>query len=414
MHVYPITVILIILLVLLPDIYLYSRFMRNRINKSTKILHWIISVYFLVASFAIFLNINHIVSPTTQYQMTMFVCVLVMVYATKLTFCTFDLIFYKTGKRWRKIQHFGYVAAALAFLASFYAINFGRFNFHKVEQTIELEELPDSFDGYRILQFSDMHLGSFAKSQKRLEPLFDSLNAQHADIIVFTGDMVNNFATECNGWNYVFDKLQSEEKKLAILGNHDYGLYYEWDDEDLKSMNEIAIRQKIRDFGFELLLNDHYLVNRGEDTIAFIGIENWGVAPIWNEKANFPKAYSGTEPYKVKILLSHDPVTWKAKDLRDSTDILLSLSGHTHGGQFGIDFGSWNDVPLLKQIVRLERMIKECFLSGYCEGLYQKNGKQIYVSRGVGCVGMPARFGISPNYTVITLKKKSKESHEGQ
>lgn len=412
MHVYPITVIMIILLVLLPDIYLYSRFMRNRVNKSTKILHWIISSYFLAASFAIFLNINHIVSPTTHYQMIMFVCVLVMVYATKLTFCTFDLIFYKTGKRWRKIQYAGYGASSLAFLASFYAINYGRFDFQKTEETIEIKGLPDSFDGYKILQMSDLHLGSFAKSQKRLEPLFDSINAQHADIIVFTGDMVNNFATECNGWNYVFDKLQSEEKKLAILGNHDYGLYYEWDDEDLKSMNEIAIRQKIRDFGFELLLNDHYLVNRGEDTIAFIGIENWGTSHVWNSTADFPKAYKGTEPYPVKILLSHEPVVWHRKQIKDTTDIQLTLCGHTHGAQFGLDFGKISKLPILKQLRSLEDKIKTYFICRYWDGLYTEGDKSIYVSRGLGCVGLPARLGMAPQYTVITLKKKNND--EGQ
>lgn len=376
------------------------------------ILHWIISAYFLITSCAILFNINHIVSPTTHYKMIMFVCVLVMVYATKLSFCTFDLIFYWTKKRWRKIQYAGYVAAILAFLASFYAINFGRFNFFKSEETIEIADLPESFDGYKILQFSDMHLGSFAKSQKRLEALFDSMEAQHPDIIVFTGDMVNNFATECNGWNYIFEKLHCKDQKLAILGNHDYGLYYEWEDEDLKAMNEIATRQKIRDFGFKLLLNSHHLVSRGNDTIAFIGIENWGNAALWNDIADFPKAYKGTESYKTKILLCHDPSAWQDKRLRDTTDIQIALSGHTHGGQFGFDHRGSNNERTYNPFHIIENKIKKLFLCKYWDGLYEEDGKYIHVSRGIGCVGIPARFGNPPNYTVITLRKK--RAHESQ
>ncbi len=372
------------------------------------ILHWIISAYFLISSFAIFFNINHIVAPMTHYKMIMFVCVLVMVYATKLSFCTFDLAFYATKKRWRKIQYAGYAAAVLAFIASFYAINFGRFNFQKNEEVIELADLPESFDGYKILHFSDMHLGSFSRSQNRLEALFDSMNAQHPDIIVFTGDMVNNFATECNGWNYIFEKLHCKDQKLAILGNHDYGLYYEWENDDLKSMNEIAIRQKIRDFGFELMQNSHHLVHRGDDTIAFIGIQNWGNDRLWDKFADFPKAYQGTEPYKVKILLTHDPTSWNRKMIRDTTDIQIALSGHTHGGQFGFNHPSGNKRSY-NPLHWIENFAKSLFLGRYWDGLYEENGKFINVSRGIGCVGIPARFGNQPNYSVITLKKKKDE-----
>lgn len=394
MHVYPITLIFIILLVLLPDIYLFFRFMHNRINKSTKILHWIISAYFLITSCAILFNINHIISPTTHYKMIMFVCVLGMVYLTKLAFCTFDLVFFLSGKKNRKIQYAGYGAAVIAFLTVFYAINFGRFNFHKEEVTVEIEGLPDSFDGYRILQLSDLHLGSFTKSQDRLRPVFEEMEAQHPDIMVFTGDMVNCFATECNGWNELFDMLHCKDTKLAILGNHDYGTYYEWEDEDYKSMNEIAIRQKIRDFGFKLLLNSNHLITRGNDTIAIIGVENWGTSKHLENKADFAKAYKGTEPYKVKILLSHDPSTWE-RGVRDTSDVQLTLSGHTHGGQVGIDT-PWFKISPSRLMIR------------YWDGLFESKGKQINVSRGLGCVGMPARLGISPSYTVITLKKKKK------
>lgn len=399
MQVYPITLILIITMVLLPDIYLYCRFMRNRINKSTAILHWLISAYFLIMSCGILFNINHIISPTTHFKMIMFVCILGLVYTTKVVFCTFDLVFFLTKKRWRKIQYLGYIAAGLTFCTILYAIHVGRFHFIKTEETVEIEDLPDSFDGYRILHVSDFHLGSFGHSQKRLEYVFDSMEAQHPDIIVFTGDMVNNFATECNGWKYLFDKLHCPDTKLAILGNHDYGAYYDWDNEDLRSMNEIAIRQEIRDFGFKLLLNSHHFVTRGNDTIAFIGVENWGTSKRLENKADFPKAYKGTERIKTKILLSHDPTTWP-RGVRDTTDIVLTLCGHTHGGQIGIE-------------TKWFRMSPAMFMIKYWDGLYKEDDKYIFVSRGMGCVGIPARLGISPRFTIITLKKKKKE-HESQ
>lgn len=397
MHVYPITLILIILLVLLPDIYLYRRFMRNRINKSTAILHWIISAYFLITSCGILFNINHVFSPTTHFKLTMFVCILGMVYATKLTFCTFDLLFFITKKKWRNIQYVGYGAAAIVFCLVLYAIHVGRFHFIKTEETVEIEDLPESFDGYRILHFSDMHLGSFAHSQKRLERVFDSMAVQNPDIIVFTGDMVNNFATECNEWGYIFDKLKCKDQKLAILGNHDYGTYYDWEDDDLRSMNEMAIRQEIRDFGFKLLLNDHFFVSRGNDTIAFIGVENWGTSKHLENKADLGKAMKGTEHIKTRILLSHDPTTWP-RGVRDTTDIQLTLSGHTHGGQIGIESTLLNlKISPAMVMIRL------------WDGLYKDEGKYIFVSRGMGCVGIPARLGISPRFTVITLKKKRAE-----
>lgn len=398
MHVYPITLILIILLVLLPDIYLYYRFMRNRINKSTTILHWIISAYFLITSCGILFNINHIISPTTHFKLTMFVSILGMVYATKLAFCTFDLIFFLTKKRWRKIQYAGYVAAGIVFFTVLYSIHFGRFRFSGREEIVEIENLPDSFDGYRILQISDFHLGTFAYAQKRLEPVFDSMAATHPDIVVFTGDMVNNFATECNGWNYLFEKLQCPDQKLAILGNHDYGNYYDWEDEDLRSMNEIAIRQEIRDFGFKLLLNNHHFVTRGNDTIAFIGVENWGESKHVENKADLGRAMKGTENIKTKILMLHDPTTWP-RGVRDTTDIPLTLCGHTHGGQFGVD-------------TRWFKFSLSCFLIKYWDGLYESEGKQLFVSRGMGCVGIPARFRIFPHYEVLTLKKKKRDENQ--
>ncbi len=391
MHIYPITLLLLALMVIIPDLYIYQRFMRNRTNRSTAILHGILSTYFIVVSLAIMLNMNRIYNPETSYRLLRFITILGCVYIPKLIFCNFDLVFFLTKKRWRKIQYAGYIAAGLTFLTMLHGVVYERFNFKKGVYNIELADLPPAFEGYKIVQISDMHLGSFTYSQERLKPLMDSINAQHPDIIVFTGDMVNNFASECNQWSEVFDRLNDSIPKLAILGNHDYSVYFEWENEDLKSMNKIALRQKIRDFGFKLLLNKPETIYRGNDSIVMIGLENWGRRPE-TRHADLEKATQGTEGFATKILLSHDPTYWK-DSICDKTDIDLTLSGHTHAAQLGISIGSFKVSPAK-------------ILFDYWDGLYKEDGKYILVSRGIGCVGIPARLGMSPEYSLITLTKK--------
>ncbi len=391
MHVYTSFLIFLVLLVVLPDLYLYKRFMHNRTNLSSKILHGIISFYFIIVSMIIMLNFNNIYSIDKRFRMIMFVTVMGVVYIPKLSFCTFDLIFFLTKKRWRWIQRLGYVAAAIAGLTILHAVFFQRFNFGKQEVTVEIENLPQSFEGYKILQISDMHLGSFAYSQEKIKPLMDSVNAQKADLIVFTGDMVNNFATECNGWGEVFARLNDSTPKLGILGNHDYSEYFNWKDEDLKSMNSMAVRQKIRDFGFKLLLNESQIIHKGNDSIAIIGLESWG-RKANNNFADIQKATKGTENIETKILLAHEPNFWK-DSICPFYDIDLTFCGHTHAAQMGLEIGSFKISPA--------RLMFE-----YWDGLYEHNGKQIFVSRGIGCVGIPARMGMRPKYAVITLKRK--------
>lgn len=364
--------------------------MHHRVHKSTSVLHWIISLYFLVTSLFILFNINSVTSPETNFKMMMFITVLGAVYIPKLIFCTFDLIFYLTKKRWRKIQYAGYFFAIIAFLWIMKAIHFNRFDFEKQEVEIYSPGLPEKFDGYKIVQISDFHLGSFTLSQKRVKPLFDSLLAQNADIIVFTGDIVNSFASECNGWSPYFERLTSKDKMLAVLGNHDYSAYYKWPEEDFKWLNEMAVRSKIRNFGFDLLLNENRTIYREGDSIAIIGIENWG--KYFTHSADLNKALKGVNDSTYKILLSHDPTFWE-DSICGKKRIDLTLSGHTHAAQLGIEtpWFKWSPAALGFK---------------YWDGLYEKDNQYIYVSRGVGCVGVPARIGMDPQYTVITLRRK--------
>lgn len=395
MHVYTGFLIFLVLLVILPDFYLYERFMRHRVNKSTAILHGIISAYFIIVSLVILLNINYVFSPQTNFRLIMFVTMLGFVYIPKLAFCTCDLFFFLTKKRWRKIQYAGYALATLFALVLLYGTFFTRFDFQKAEFEVPIRDLPESFNGYKIVQISDIHLGTFSMTQKKLIPLMDSINAQHPDMIVFTGDLVNTLATECNGWTEIFQRLDPNITKLAIRGNHDYSNYFQkWESEDLKFMNSMAIRQKIRDFGFKLLSDQSEVLRRGNDSIVVIGTENWSLKPHSNF-ANIAKAMKGTENFHCKIMLTHDPTLWK-DSICDSLNINLTLTGHTHAAQMGFQIGSFEWSPAK-------------YMYEYYDGMSERRGNYIIVSRGIGCVAIPVRLGLRPQYSLITLKKATEE-----
>ena len=390
MNVYGIFIFFIIFLIVIPDIYIYMRFIRNRVRRSQGILHWVISAYFFIVSLLMLFKINTLLSPDTSYHFMFFITALGAVYIPKLIFVNFDLVFFLTKKRWRKIQYAGYIFALLSFISIIYAIRWGKFNFQKREYVVEIENLPESFDGYKIVQISDMHLGSFSNFQKRVAPFFERINNENADIIVFTGDMFNNFASEAKGWEPYFRNLSCKDSMLAVLGNHDYGLYYRWDDENIEIVNQHEIKRAIHEFGFKLLLNESAVVQRGEDKIAFVGIENWGHLPK-PQFANLEKAKETVENIPVKILLSHDPDFWE-NFIIGKEDIALTLSGHTHGAQIGIEIGSIKLSPASLQFK-------------YWDGIYNENGQYLIVNRGVGNAAIPARLGMSPEYVVVVLRR---------
>jgi len=390
MKVYGIFVFFILFLIVIPDIYIYVRFMRNRVRWSLGVLHGIISVYFIIVSLSILFRVNTVLSPITSYYFMVFITFLGAIYIPKLIFVTFDLVFFLTKKRWRKIQYAGYIFAFLAFITIVYAVRWGKFDFQRREYVVEIRNLPESFDGYRIVLISDMHLGNFSKFQRRVAPLFERIGRENADMIVFAGDMVNNFASEMKGWEPYFKRLAAKTNMLAILGNHDYGLYYRWDDENLEETNRYEILKAIRGLGFNLLLNESAVVQRGDDKIAFVGIENWGRPPM-PQYADLKTAMEQVEDVPVKILLSHDPDYWE-DFIAGKEDIALTLSGHTHGAQIGFELG-----PIKLSPARLKFR--------YWDGIYEEGEQYIIVSRGVGNAAIPARLGMTPEYVVIVLRR---------
>lgn len=250
--------------------------------------------------------------------------------------------------------------------------------------------LPAAFKGLKIVQISDIHSGSFT-NKKAVEHGVDMILQQNADLILFTGDLVNNMAVEMDDYKDVFSKLKAPLGVFSILGNHDYGDYVMWPQNGLtKEQNLQNVKQVHADLGWRLLMNEHVELKRGDDAIALLGIENWSA------KARFPKhgrmdlAYSGTEKYPFKILMSHDPSHWDAEVIPKYNDIDLMLSGHTHGMQFGVEIPGFKWSPVQ-------------YVYDKWAGLYENGKQKLYVNRGFGFIGYPGRVGILPEITLIEL-----------
>ncbi|SMG06686.1 metallophosphoesterase [Arenibacter troitsensis] len=283
--------------------------------------------------------------------------------------------------------------AALPFSALLYGMVKGKYNFRVLKYNLEFDDLPQSFDGYRITQISDVHSGSFDNREK-IEYAIDLINKQKSDVLLFTGDMVNNMAEEMLPWKGLFSTLRAKDGKFSVLGNHDYGDYVSWETEEAKSNNLTDLKNIQKEMGFDLLLNDSRYLQKGDDRIALIGVENWGRGGF-KKAGDLKKAVSNIDKDDFKILMSHDPSHWEDQVLKDDYHYHLTLSGHTHGMQFGIEIPGWIKWSPARWRYK------------YWAGVYEEMGQMINVNRGFGFLGYPGRVGIWPEITVITLKKRS-------
>ena len=291
------------------------------------------------------------------------------------------------------ISAIGLGIAALPFGALLYGMVKGKYNFKVLKYTMEYDDLPDAFDGYQITQISDVHSGSFDNHEK-VAYAIDLINQQKSDVLLFTGDMVNNEAVEMEPWKDLFATIEAKDGKFSVLGNHDYGDYIEWDTPEAKAANLEDLKNLQKEIGFDLLLNESRYLQKGNDRIALIGVENWGKGGF-KKAGDLQKAKSTVNKEDFKILMSHDPSHWEAEVIPDEYHYHLTLSGHTHGMQFGIEIPGWFKWSPVKWRYK------------QWAGIYEELGQYINVNRGFGFLGYPGRFGIWPEITVITLKKKS-------
>lgn len=264
-----------------------------------------------------------------------------------------------------------------------------KYRVHKAE--VKSPNLPEAFDGFKIVQISDIHIGSFMDNEP-VKKAFDIVMQQGADLILFTGDLVNNIADETRGFEEQLKSLKAPHGVYSVLGNHDYGDYVSWPTEEAKKQNLDALKKVHADSGWKLMMNEHVALEKGGQKIALLGIENWGANMHFPKYGKMHLAYEGANEYPFKILMSHDPSHWDKQIRTEYPDIDLTLSGHTHGMQFGIEIPGFKWSPVQ-------------YLYKQWAGLYKQDNQHLYVNRGLGFLGYPGRVGIWPEITVIELKR---------
>lgn len=279
--------------------------------------------------------------------------------------------------------------ASIPFMSLTYGMIRGRYQYKIHKQTIYYKDLPEEFDGFRICQISDIHSGSFDDRDGVLKGL-DMIKSLNADLIVFTGDLVNTFASEFDPWVADFKTLKAPYGQFSILGNHDYGEYTQWETEEAKQQNFEAVKAHHAKIDFKLLLDESVKIEKNGQSLRLLGVENWGVG--FGKRGNLEKALHQVNASDFKILLSHDPTHWENEVKMHPQHIHLTLSGHTHGMQMGIEIPGFKWSPIQYRYPKWA-------------GQYEEAGRNLYINRGFGVLGFRGRVGIWPEITEITLKK---------
>ncbi len=262
-----------------------------------------------------------------------------------------------------------------------------RYKIHEV--TVAINKLPAAFENFKIVQISDIHSGSFY-NKKGVQKGVNLVNKQKADVVFFTGDLVNDDAAEMAPFQSIFSQITAPHGVYSILGNHDYGDYVQWPSKEAKAQNLENLKTVHNDMGWRLLLDEHVYLEKEGEKIALIGVQNWGKG--FHQVGDLNKAYSGIDD-SVKLLLSHDPTHWDEEVTKSYPDIQVTFSGHTHGAQMGFEIGKYKWSPIQ---LRYKKWA----------GLYEAGNQKLYINRGFGFLGYPGRLGIWPEISVIRLKSR--------
>ena len=398
-------IILFVIIVLL-EVYAFQAI--KTITKSKVIRYsWLFVSIAVYANFAyVAITYDRTQGQTPQFQMAMGILLTVLIPKLVLLIFMFGEDIYRwilklisaitsgntmplAGRR-KFISQISLGLAAIPFISFIYGIVQGKYNYKVIKYQLFFDDLPEAFDGFTITQISDIHSGSFTNKEK-IQYGVDLINEQKSDIMLFTGDIVNNKADEMDNWINIFDKLEAKDGKYSILGNHDYGDYMDWDNPQDKIDNFQKVKDIHKNIGFDLLLDEHRYLEKDGQKIALLGVENWGKG--FNKAGDLERAAVGVKKEDFKILMTHDPSHWEYKVKQDPFNYQLTLSGHTHGLQMGIEIPGWFKWSPSKYVYK------------QWAGLYKEAGRFINVNRGFGYHAFPGRVGIWPEVTVIELKK---------
>lgn len=371
---------------------LQSGFLQNLIN----IAFWVFTVGLITSIILLKIRLERMHPYRKQLLVTSFYGLTVSSFIPKLIFVIVISILYFSNYIFSEeesliaIPVIGLFAGFLPFFIILNSVfrSLYRFKVHRIK--INFEDLPAYFEGLRIVHISDLHLGSFNTRHHILDRAVKIINHLESDFIFFTGDLVNNNAWELKGWQTVLKKLNAKMGKYAVLGNHDYGDYSDWKNAKAKQSNFDSIKYFYKKIDFKLLLNESVSIEKEDQKIAVVGVENWGNPPF-KKYGDLKKALKSVANIPFKILLSHDPSHWN-EEVVEKTDIALTLSGHTHGMQAGISIKSkkWSPIQYKYE---------------HWAGLYKRFNQYLYVTRGLGWMGFPGRLGMRPEITLIELYK---------
>lgn len=386
----------------LPDVYIYRQLLKPRTVRGRwlRLLYWLPSLLLTLALVCLMFgdNFTSLRVKLTGIYMVAFLTVTV----PKCLFVLISLLgksVVMAGRlpalaliqKWpvgTVFNALGVAAACLGAYVILYGCISGWRRFEVKEVSFSHPDVPEAFDGYRIVQISDFHMGTIARYPDDIRRAVDIINAQQPDLVAFTGDLVNNEASELDGVEEILAGLKARDGVFSVLGNHDYGSYRRWPDKRAQAANLADLKRRQTQMGWHLLLNGHEIIRRGSDSIAVVGVENDGNPPF-PALGDLPRATQGVGQGVFKLLLSHDPSHWRRRVLPE-TDIQLMLAGHTHAMQF-----------------RLGGFSPSAWIYPEWGGLYTEDGRGLYVNTGLGSVMIPYRFGAWPEISVITLHRKT-------
>ncbi|MDX1653144.1 MAG: metallophosphoesterase [Brumimicrobium sp.] len=400
----------IIGILIILDVYTWYGIKKTLGEKYLRFAKWFIpsTTFLFIFGFAINLlrgeygihNAHYLINLITGFAFGVFIAKLLIITPffiediTRLTIWVFRKINrgrkseVKIPGRRKFVRNIAFSLAAIPISGAIYAITRGKYNFQIKKIPLDFPNLPDSFKRLKIVQFSDFHAGSFDDQEAVKEGLHLIMD-QKPDLILFTGDLVNNRAVEAEPYLQMLADLSAPLGKFAILGNHDYGEYMSFESAEAKNENMNRLESNFERSGFNLLRNQHVVLTKNNESVNLVGVENWGKAPF-PQYGDLDKATAGMKSDKFTILMSHDPDHWEYEARFHPQNFDLTLSGHTHGAQFGVEIPGWQWSPVK---YRYKRWL----------GLYSEGRQRLFVSKGFGFLGFPGRLGMSPEIIVFEL-----------